>query len=72
MTFPNGNTTALVLRHRGRLTSKNTTATGRTVNRALYDWTYNRAGQVLTDAETVTTGASNGTITYALSTPWAS
>ena len=61
---PNGNTTAFVHDKVGHLTSKDTTAAGPT-NRALYDWTWNRAGQVLTDAETITGGASNGTLAYA-------
>ena len=61
---PNGNTTALAYDTLGRLTSKDTTAAG-PVNRALYDWTYNRSGQVLTEVETITGGASNGTVTYA-------
>ena len=63
MAQPNGNTTALAYDALGRLTSKDTTAAG-PVNRALYDWTYNRAGQVLTEVETITGGASNGTVTY--------
>jgi RHS repeat-associated protein len=33
-------------------------------NRALYDWTYNRAGQVLTENSQVTGDPCNGTITY--------
>jgi RHS repeat-associated protein len=63
MAQPNGNTIALVYDALGRLTSKDTTAAG-PVNRALYDWTYNRAGQVLTEIETITGSASNGTVTY--------
>jgi RHS repeat-associated protein len=63
MAQPNGNTTAFAYDALGRLTSKDTTAAG-PVNRALYDWTYNRAGQILTELETITGGASNGTVTY--------
>ena len=60
---PNGNTTAYAYDATGRLVSKDTTA-GAT-DRALYDWTHNRAGQILTEASTVTGDASNGTVTYA-------
>ena len=45
------------------MVSKDTTA-GAT-NRALYDWTYNRAGQVLTEASTITGDPTNGTRTTA-------
>ena len=34
-------------------------------DRAVYGWTRNRAGQILTEAATVTGDASNGTVTYA-------
>jgi RHS repeat-associated protein len=61
---PNGNTTAYAYDATGRLISKDTTATAPT-DRALYDWTHNRAGQILTEASTVTGDASNGTVTYA-------
>lgn len=60
---PNGNTTAFAYDRLGRLTSKDTAAGG--TNRALYDWTFNRAGQVLSEAETITGGSANGTVTYA-------
>ncbi len=63
MTWPNGNMTQYLYDHAGHLTSK-TTAAGAT-NRAVYGWAYNRAGQVLTENENVTGGASNGTVTYA-------
>jgi RHS repeat-associated protein len=59
---PNGNATASAYDALGRPTSQDTTAGG--TNRALYDWTYNRAGVVLTEVETVTGGASNGTVAY--------
>lgn len=63
MAQPNGNTTTYVYDALARPTSKDSTA-GAT-NRALYDWTHNRAGQILTEAATVTGDASNGTVTYA-------
>jgi len=61
---PNGNTTAFAYDSLGHLTSKDTTATG-PVNRALYDWTYNRAGQILTEASSISGDPSNGTRTTA-------
>ena len=61
---PNGNTTAFAYDTMGHLLSKDTTAAG-PVNRALYDWTYNRAGQVLSEASSITSDPSNGTRTTA-------
>lgn len=55
---PNGNTTALAYDRLGRLTSKDTGSL------ALYDWTYNRAGQVLTEASTISGDPANGIVTY--------
>jgi RHS repeat-associated protein len=60
---PNGNTTTFAYDKLGRLTSKDAAAGG--TNRALYDWTHNRAGQILSEAETITGGASNGSVSYA-------
>ena len=62
-TDPNGNSTALAYDRLGRLTSKNTTAAG-PVNRALYAWTYNRAGQVLSETSTITGDPANGQIDF--------
>jgi RHS repeat-associated protein len=61
---PNGNATDLTYDKLGRLTGSDDDTAGGT-DRAVYGYTYNRAGQVLTDAATVTGDASNGTITYA-------
>jgi RHS repeat-associated protein len=63
-TDPNGNSTTLVYDRLGRLTSKNTTAAG-PVNRALYAWTYNRAGQILSEDSQISGDPANGTVTYA-------
>lgn len=60
---PNGNTTAYGYDHVGQLTSKHTTA-GLT-DRAIYDWTYNRAGQILTENSQITGDTTNGTRTTA-------
>jgi RHS repeat-associated protein len=57
---PNGNTTAFAYDAVGHLVSKDTTAPG-PVNRALYDWTYNRAGQNLSETSSITGDPSNGT-----------
>jgi RHS repeat-associated protein len=62
-TDPNGNATALTYDRLGRLTGKNTTAAG-PVNRALYTWGYNRAGQVLSEASTITGDPANGQVDY--------
>ena len=61
---PNGNTTAFAYDAVGRLVSKDTTAAGPTT-RADYDWTYNRAGQVLSELSTITGDPANGSVTYA-------
>ena len=62
-TDPSGNGTALVYDRLGRLTTKNTTAAG-PVNRALYGWTYNRAGQILSETSTITGDPANGQIDF--------
>jgi RHS repeat-associated protein len=59
---PNGNTTTHAYDALGHLTSKDTAAGG--TNRALYDWTRNRAGQMLSEASTITGDPANGTLTY--------
>ena len=59
---PNGNTTAFDYDDVGQLLSKDTTGAGQ-VNRALYDWTYNRAGQILTENSQITGDPSNDTRT---------
>ena len=61
---PNGNATDLSYDKLGRLTGSDDDTAGGT-DRAVYGYTYNRAGQILTEAATVTGDASNGTITYA-------
>jgi RHS repeat-associated protein len=60
---PNGNTTTFAYDDLGRLTSKDAESGGGT-DRAMYDWTHNRAGQILTEASTVSGDSTNGTTTY--------
>jgi RHS repeat-associated protein len=65
-TQPNGNATDLAYDALGRLTGSDTDTTpgaGGT-DRAVYAWTRNRAGQILSEASTITGDASNGTVTY--------
>ncbi len=61
---PNGNATDLTYDALGHLTGSDDDTSGGT-DRAVYGYTYNRAGQILTEAATVTGDASNGTISYA-------
>ena len=61
---PNGNTTAFAYDRLGHLKRKHTTATG-SVDRALYDWTYNRAGQILKETSTISGDPTNGERTTA-------
>ncbi len=61
---PNGNTTDYTYDTAGHLTGSDDDTAGGT-DRAVYAWTYNRAGQVLTEASTISGDASNGLVTYA-------
>lgn len=61
---PNGNTTAYLYDPLGRESSRTTTAAG-PVTRASLARTFNRAGQVLSEASTITGDPTNGTTTYA-------
>ncbi|HCS57045.1 MAG TPA: hypothetical protein DIW80_07240 [Gordonia polyisoprenivorans] len=60
---PNGNTTTYGYDDVGAASTK-VTAAGQT-QRASYTWTRNRAGQILTEASTITGDPTNGTTTYA-------
>ena len=61
---PNGNATDLAYGQLGHPTGSDADTSGGT-DRAVYAWTRNRAGQVLSEAATVSGDASNGTVTYA-------
>lgn len=61
---PNGNTTAYLYDDLGREASRTTTAAGPT-SRAALTRAFNRAGQVLSEASTITGDPTNGTTTYA-------
>ena len=64
---PDGNYTELTYDKLGGAlgSDTDTSATpGAGTDRAVYGWTRNRAGQILTEAATVTGDASNGTVTY--------
>jgi RHS repeat-associated protein len=63
---PNGNWTEHTYDALGRLTGKDTDTSNTTggTDRAVYAWTHNRAGQILSEASTITGDASNGTVTY--------
>ena len=63
---PNGNWTEHFYDAIGRLTGKDTDTSNTTggTDRAVYTWTHNRAGQILTEASTISGDASNGTVTY--------
>ena len=64
---PDGNYTELTYDKLGGAlgSDTDTSATpGAGTDRAVYAWTRNRAGQILTEAATVTGDASNGTVTY--------
>jgi YD repeat-containing protein len=60
---PNGNTTTYGYDALGRSTTKET-KTGAT-SRAAYTWTRNQAGEVLSEASSITSDPTNGTRTYA-------
>ncbi len=64
MSAPNGNTTTYGYDDAGAATSKTTTGTGGTA-RAAYSWTRNQAGQLLSEASTISGDPANGTVTYA-------
>jgi RHS repeat-associated protein len=59
---PNGNTTTSGYDDAGTLATKTTAAGG--TNRAVYAWTRNRAGQILSEASTITNDPANGTTSY--------
>jgi RHS repeat-associated protein len=60
---PNGNTTAFGYDNAGKPASRTTTAAG-PVTRAAYTLSSNRAGQILSEASTITGDPTNGTTTY--------
>jgi len=63
---PDGNDTDRTYDTLGRLTGSDTDTTpgaGGT-DRAVYTYTYNRAGQILSEASTISGDPSNGTVTY--------
>jgi RHS repeat-associated protein len=60
---PNGNVTTFTYDRLGRLVSKDTSSGG--VSRADYDWSINRAGQIVSESENIAGGASNGVVSYA-------
>ncbi len=64
---PNGNWTEHTYDKIGRLTGMDTdtASTGSGTDRAVYAWTYNRAGLILTEDSTITSDVSNGTTAYA-------
>ncbi|CAN5598268.1 hypothetical protein BH20CHL7_BH20CHL7_07190 [soil metagenome] len=64
MAAPNGNMTTHGYDTLGRATTKSTNGTGG-VARAVYGWTHNRAGQILSESSVVTGDPTNGTRTYA-------
>jgi RHS repeat-associated protein len=61
---PNGNSTAFGYDDAGAPTSKTTTGTGGAA-RAAYTWTRNQAGQILSEASTISGDPANGTATFA-------
>ena len=60
---PNGNTTTYGYDDAGSETSRTTTGTGG-IARAAYAWTRNQAGQILTEASTISGDPANGTAAY--------
>ncbi|HET9346554.1 MAG TPA: RHS repeat-associated core domain-containing protein, partial [Candidatus Limnocylindrales bacterium] len=61
---PNGNTTTYAYDGLGRETGRDTNGTGG-IDRADYQLAYNRAGQVLSEASTISGDPSNGSTAYA-------